>query len=250
MKFGIASLMLASLMIISCGDGKSDVAEPVVSTTYETLSGSQSLTLSTDGKAEWQQGEDSLPGTHTRADDKVRVVFADSGSERVMVYTRLPQGLKSEDQGVILYSPLSLAEARSLSSPGSTPTDSFHAVQYIVRHKNWEVMADFIPPSQLDGAEDDFKKGLEGPGATMMATMFEIELEELKVMDYRSFLAMMFEKMSEKDSKQTALMMEGRIKHKEINGNQATLIVKKGDDEETVKLVEEGGTWYMADFGK
>ena len=136
------------------------------------------------------------------------------------------------------------------SEPGSTPEDSFEAIQKVIKNKNWEAMADFIPPSKLEGAEKQFKEGLDGPGGAMMAAMFGIELEELKGMDYRSFIAMMFEKMSEKDPKQTMLMQEGTIKDSRIDGKTATLIIAHGDDEEEVKLVQEGGIWYMADFDR
>jgi major membrane immunogen (membrane-anchored lipoprotein) len=136
------------------------------------------------------------------------------------------------------------------SGAGSTPEDSFEAAKKVAADRDYAGMVDLISPSMLAKLEEQWKKGMEGPGAEMMAKMLDMSADEMKAMSFSEYMAAMMEKQAEKDPETVDAMKGATIKDKKVEGDRCTLTVTQADGkEEKVTLVREDGKWYLAGPG-
>lgn len=132
-------------------------------------------------------------------------------------------------------------------SAGDTPEATFEAAKKVAADRDYRGMVDMMAPSQLAVMEKQWKAGMQGEGAAMMATMLGKSKEEVEKMSFKDYMVAMMEKQAETDAESVDLMEDAAIVDKKVEGDRCTLTVKKKDGEQdTVKLVREDGRWYLA----
>ena len=139
---------------------------------------------------------------------------------------------------------------------GSTPESTFEAVKSVAAAKDWEGFYDLFGPSDRAKAEkkwEEYKKQFDTPqgkmGLQAMAGLLGLDAEKIPQMSFREYFVAILGAMVKKggpEAGQLAAIANAAITDKKVEGDQATLKFKAGETEDDLKLVKEGGSWYMA----
>lgn len=138
------------------------------------------------------------------------------------------------------------------SQAGSTPEATFESFQSSLRSKDYEGLANLMPPKQREQMQKQFEelqKNPDAPQTQMMLNGLGISKEDFQSLDGpEEFLGLMVEKMIEKDSSEVDGLMEAEVTDTKIDGEKARLTVKSGDFEKTIILRQVDGLWYIEEM--
>ena len=132
--------------------------------------------------------------------------------------------------------------------PGNTPEATYEAARRVVADKDWDGLLEFIPPSEWEENEKEFKAERDAGKLSGTAADLELDAEAVKTMSYRDFMVKMLEVAATKKPEQLEKIVKAEVVETKIDGDKATITTKIGDKKDEVRLVKENGVWYMKDF--
>lgn len=151
------------------------------------------------------------------------------------------------DEGATESSPEGAAvSAPQQNVPGSSPEDSFKALQRAFADKDWSAIIDFMPPSSVTAQEAKHKESLTGPMGEMMAERLELDLDTAKAMPFLEYTARVFGQSMEMNPKKMDSILNSKIITTVIEGDRATVKVNTGEKEQDAAFQREDGLWYWS----
>ena len=129
--------------------------------------------------------------------------------------------------------------------PGGTPQETFDAMKSAMESEDWGTIFDIMSPDRRKELENELKGDEEDVGA-----MIGKSAEDVKSMSVREVFVEVMAKFVEMDRSKIDQAKKAEFVEEKIDGDHATVKIKVGDDEDTVRMVKVDGKWYLdEEFG-